>query len=72
MNETLPIHVLLVEDDAELARLTGEYLESNGRRVDIEPRGDVAAGRIVRERPDLVISDILLPGMNGREIVTDQ
>ena len=59
------IRLLLVEDDQKLAALVQEYLQKNGLQVDIESRGDRAAERILRERPDLVLLDIMLPGADG-------
>ncbi|MFO8071006.1 MAG: winged helix-turn-helix domain-containing protein [Polyangia bacterium] len=60
---------LLVEDDAKLAELMRDYLRSTlGLTVEIEPRGDDAVERIVRERPDLVVLDIMLPGKSGLEV----
>ncbi|BBP78869.1 MULTISPECIES: winged helix-turn-helix domain-containing protein [Pseudomonas] len=60
--------VLIVEDDERLAELTREYLEGNGLRVSIEGNGALAAERIVREQPDLVILDLMLPGEDGLSI----
>lgn len=57
--------LLLVEDDQRLARLIGTYLGQNGFLVEIEGRGDIARKRIVEEQPDLVILDLMLPGMDG-------
>ncbi len=59
------VSILLVEDDIRLARLVQEFLEKNGFKVSIETRGDKAADRIIIETPDLVILDIMLPGMDG-------
>ena len=61
-------HILLVEDDRRLAKLTAEYLEKNGFSVGLEERGDTAPERILREQPDLLILDIMLPGMDGFDI----
>ncbi len=60
--------VLLVEDDLKLAALVKEYLESDQFEVDVESRGDNAAKRILSETPDLVILDVMLPGMDGFEV----
>ena len=60
--------ILLVEDDERLAELTAEYLRKNDLEVLIEARGDTAEARILAERPDLVILDIMLPGKDGFEI----
>ncbi len=60
--------VLLVEDDGELAGLIQEYLGKHGFRVDIEPNGKRAAQRLTTETPDLVILDVMLPGMGGMDV----
>lgn len=57
--------ILLVEDDLRLAALVGEFLESKGFVVSMESRGEAAVDRIIEETPDLVILDIMLPGMDG-------
>ncbi|MGQ7848725.1 response regulator [Granulosicoccus sp. 3-233] len=60
--------LLLVEDDARLANSTREYLENNGYSVAVEYRGDTAVRRILRDKPDLVILDLMLPGLDGLEV----
>jgi two-component system, OmpR family, response regulator RstA len=61
-------HILIVEDDQRLAELTREYLQGNGLNVSIEMDGAQAAARILQERPDLVILDLMLPGEDGLSI----
>jgi len=63
-----PYRLLLVEDDARLANSTREYLESNGFDVVVEYRGDTAVRRILRDVPDLIILDLMLPGLDGLEV----
>ena len=63
--------VLLVEDDARLARLVREYLGAQGFDVGVEGRGDTAADRIRRETPDLVVLDLMLPGRDGLDVCRD-
>ncbi len=60
--------ILLVEDDERLANLTAEYLRKNDFEVLIEARGNTAQTRILDERPDLVILDVMLPGKDGFEV----
>ncbi len=61
-------HIFLVEDDVRLAALTQEYLERQGFRVSHEIRGDLAVDRILASQADLVILDLMLPGLNGLEV----
>lgn len=60
-----PISVVYVEDDAKLARLTSQYLESHGVRV--TQTGDANEGitAVLREQPDVVLLDLMLPGKDG-------
>jgi DNA-binding response OmpR family regulator len=60
--------ILLVEDDRRLGDLIMKYLIQNNYEVSIERHGDKAPERIMGERPDLVILDLMLPGMDGLEI----
>ena len=57
--------IILVEDDLELAQLIKERLEKEGFRVSHEADGKDACARILAEPPDLVVLDIMLPGMDG-------
>ncbi len=61
-------HIFLVEDDERLADLTREYLEGQGFRISHEIRGDLAVDRILKDQPDLIILDLMLPGLNGIEV----
>ena len=60
--------LLLVEDDTRLANSTREYLENNGYSIAVEYRGDTAVRRILKDEPDLVILDLMLPGLDGLEV----
>ena len=57
--------VMLVEDDARLAALVGEYLNGYEFAVDVVERGDAALARFNATRPDLVVLDLTLPGLDG-------
>jgi DNA-binding response OmpR family regulator len=62
------LRVVLVEDDARLARLTAQYLESHGVEVTPVARGDLALAEVLRVRPDAVLLDLMLPGADGIEV----
>ncbi|MBM2832019.1 MAG: two component transcriptional regulator, winged helix family, partial [Dehalococcoidia bacterium] len=61
------ITVLLVDDDPQLVRLVRANLESVGYRVLTAIEGRSALELVERETPDLLILDIMLPGMSGYE-----
>lgn len=60
--------VLLIEDEVSIAELQRDYLEINDFQVDIENRGDTGLDQAIQGNYDLIILDIMLPGMNGFEI----
>jgi DNA-binding response OmpR family regulator len=62
------IRVLYVEDDERLARLTSEYLASHGVDVHLVGRGELAVADIQRLQPDVVLLDLMLPGLDGMEV----
>jgi two-component system OmpR family response regulator/two-component system response regulator RstA len=68
MSDNSKRSILLIEDDEPLAALIQEYLQKHDFEVEVELRGDRAVERIIAERPDLVILDIMLPGKDGFEI----
>lgn len=61
--------LLLVEDDEPLAALMAEALQRGGFEVDVLHRGDGVVARIHRDPPDLVVLDLMLPGMDGFEVL---
>ncbi|GKU77150.1 response regulator transcription factor [Paenibacillus sp. L3-i20] len=60
--------VLIIEDEPSIAKLQKDYLEINGFAVDIEFRGDSGLQRALKLQYDLIILDLMLPGMDGFEI----
>jgi len=62
------IRVVYVEDDERLARLTAHYLGSHGVEVFRVSRGDQAVAEVLRVRPDVLLLDLMLPGLSGQEV----
>ncbi|MGG3798788.1 response regulator transcription factor [Metabacillus fastidiosus] len=60
--------ILLIEDEISIAELQKDYLEINDFDVHMEHKGDTGLERAIQENYDLIILDIMLPGMSGFEI----
>jgi two-component system alkaline phosphatase synthesis response regulator PhoP len=60
--------ILVVDDEPKIVRLARDYLEKNGFHVVTAGDGPSALAMARRERPDLIVLDLLLPGMDGREL----
>lgn len=60
--------ILIVEDDAEIAMLEKDYLEINGFETEIIGDGEQALAVLQKNRYDLVLLDLMLPGQNGYDI----
>ena len=65
---TMTQRILVVDDDAQIIRLLRSYLEEAGFAVLTARDGDEAMHVIQRERPDLIVLDLMLPGKDGLEI----
>ncbi len=61
--------ILIVEDENEIAELEKDYLDINGFETDIVNDGRKAVEAIVSGNYELVLLDVMLPGLNGYEIV---
>ena len=64
----LAARVLLVEDDERLGELIAEYLGRNGLQLHWIRRGDGAVEKTHEISPDLLLLDVMLPGLDGFEI----
>jgi two-component system phosphate regulon response regulator PhoB len=60
--------ILVVDDEEDILELVGYNLEKSGYRVDRAETGEEALRMVSDRRPDLVILDLMLPGINGLEV----
>jgi DNA-binding response OmpR family regulator len=63
-----PARVLVVDDDPTVSDVVRRYLERDGLSVEVVGDGERALARALAEPPDLVILDLMLPGMSGLEV----
>lgn len=61
--------VLLIDDDVELCELVVEFLEGEGLDIDVVYNGQTGLERAQTGTPDLVILDVMLPGLTGFEVL---
>jgi signal transduction histidine kinase/DNA-binding response OmpR family regulator len=61
--------ILVIEDDPGAVRLLRTYLEGEGYEVEVAPDGEAGMAAASREAPDAIILDVLLPGIDGWEVL---
>jgi DNA-binding response OmpR family regulator len=63
------MRILLVEDDRDIARFVKKGLLENGYTVDVNFDGETGVHAVLQRYYDLVVLDIMLPKMDGREVL---
>jgi class 3 adenylate cyclase len=69
MNDRLPAWILVVDDDAVNRRLLSSLLEQDGHRVDTASHGRQALERLHEDPFDLALLDVLMPELDGYEVL---
>jgi len=64
----MPQRILVVDDDPSIVKVVRGYLEQSGYQVLSAADGETALHMLRRERPDLLVLDLMLPKRDGREI----
>ena len=60
--------ILIIEDEMTIAELEKDYLELSGFEVEIETNGEHGLKKVLEEDYNMVILDLMLPGMDGFEV----
>lgn len=68
MTELVGASVLVVEDEPRLARLVADYLIAAGARATVIEHGDAVVPAVRAAPPDLIVLDLMLPGVDGLSI----
>jgi CheY-like chemotaxis protein len=69
VDESTVKHILVVDDEEAVGYVFERYLSIKGYRVSVVYSGEQALERFRLDRPDLVITDYKMPGMNGDELL---
>jgi len=64
-----PVRILIAEDDESLRQLLVRYLTSLGHDVDAVPDGTTAVSALGGTRYDVIVTDVIMPGHNGLEVL---
>jgi two-component system response regulator VanR len=67
----MDIHVFVAEDDGHIGNAIKAFFQNAGYHVELCADGNTAAGRLYDAQFQLVILDIMLPGMDGQEILKE-
>jgi CheY-like chemotaxis protein len=62
------VHLLVVDDEPEVLNLLVPFLKKRGYTVSEAEDGDQALEKILTDRPNVVLLDVMMPGLNGWEI----
>lgn len=63
-----PVHILVVDDDDSVRRLVAAYLEGEGYLVTQAADGNAALRAVAADPPDLLVLDLMLPGVGGLQV----
>jgi len=63
-----PLEVIVVDDQSDLAETTGQLLRIFGHHVQVFTSGQSVLNALEHRTPDLILSDISMPGMDGCEL----
>ncbi len=63
--------ILIIDDDSAIRKLFSQFLEAQGHVVSLAENGKAGMRMIEENQPDLIITDILMPEMDGLEILME-
>ena len=63
-----PAKILVVDDTPANVKLLGDLLASKGYQVSTAANGEEALAKVAAEKPDLVLLDVMMPGLSGYDV----
>ena len=71
INKVPPKKILVVDDEVEICRMLTKYLSNEGHRAEYVLSGKEAIDRVKKEYPDVVLLDLIMPGIPGMEVLDE-
>ncbi|MBN2031600.1 response regulator [bacterium] len=68
MKDTHSIHILIIDDDPTYLKMMRSRLEKVGYQILTAPDGLMGLNLARKEKPDLILLDLMLPGMDGHKV----
>jgi len=62
-------HILVVEDDPQFCTMITQMLTQDGHRIQVAGNGEEGLRRIAEAAPELILTDILMPGTDGIDLI---
>jgi DNA-binding response OmpR family regulator len=62
--------ILIVDDTPANLDILGHILQRSGLEVSFAPKGEIALELVNKDKPDLILLDVMMPGMDGYEVCT--
>lgn len=59
---------MVIEDEPGIREMTADYLRARGHQVQSTGRGDEGLAEVYRDPPDLIVLDLMLPGLSGEDV----
>jgi two-component system KDP operon response regulator KdpE len=65
------VRILVVDDEPQIIRVLRTALQSSGHEVDVAHNGEEGLAQFLKTQPELVITDLAMPGMDGTELTKE-
>ena len=68
MSHTSAVRILIVEDHVEMLQVLKKFLSERGFQTLEAETGEIALAKVSEEKPDIILLDIMLPGISGIDV----
>ena len=69
MKKPLPAKILIIDDEESNRRLLEVLVQAEGHQAFVAPDGETGIALAIAEQPDIILLDLMMPGLDGFEVV---